>query len=173
MFTIKVPRLITHYKQLHECEQLLIDFYETIRTGLKQKLGCILFQFPPKFNYNVERLNLLIENLKTDFKNVVEFRHISWFDEEIYQKLAKNNITFSGQSYPSALPDETIQNSETIYYRFHGKPELYKSEYDLNIIKDFKNQIKDDISEVFVYFNNTWGVGALNNAKQLQEFVKG
>lgn len=172
LFTIKAPRLITHYRQLNECEQLINDFYVAIQTGLKEKLGCVLFQFPPKFDYNTERLNLLIENLRPDLKNVVEFRHISWFDEEIYKKLGKNNITFSGQSYPSALPDNVIQNTAPVYYRFHGKPVLYKSEYDINTITDFKNQIKDGVNEVFVYFNNTWGIGALHNAKQLQGLVK-
>ncbi|WP_406825933.1 DUF72 domain-containing protein [Pedobacter sp. KACC 23697] len=172
LFTIKAPRLITHNQQLRECKQLINDFYEAIQSGLREKLGCVLFQFPPKFDYSKERLNLLIENLNSDFKNVVEFRHISWFNEEIYKKLAKNNITFSGQSYPSALPDDAIRNTETIYYRFHGKPVLYKSEYDIKVINDFKNQIGDKEKEVFVYFNNTWGVGALHNAKQLQELVK-
>ncbi|RLJ80007.1 DUF72 domain-containing protein [Pedobacter alluvionis] len=172
LFTIKAPRLITHYKQLNECEQLINDFYEAIQTGLKEKLGCVLFQFPPKFDYSAERLNLLIENLRPAFNNVVEFRHTSWFDEGVYRKLNKNKITFSGQSYPSALPDNVIQNTATVYYRFHGKPVLYKSEYEINTITDFKNQIKDGVTEVFVYFNNTWGVGALRNAKQLQELVK-
>ncbi|WP_316827669.1 DUF72 domain-containing protein [Pedobacter miscanthi] len=172
LFTIKAPRLITHYKQFQECEQLISDFYEAIQLGLKEKLGCVLFQFPPKFDYSDERLKLLIDNLNPELKNVVEFRHISWFKEEIYKKLAKNNITFSGQSYPSALPDEVIQNTENVYYRFHGKPVLYKSEYDIKVIKDFKNQIKDTESDVFVYFNNTWGTGALHNAKQLQDLVK-
>jgi uncharacterized protein YecE (DUF72 family) len=172
LFTIKAPRLITHYKQLNESEQLINDFYKAVQTGLKEKLGCVLFQFPPKFDYSAERLNLLIENLRPDLKNAVEFRHISWFNEEIYKKFAKNNITFSGQSYPSALPDNVIQNTATVYYRFHGKPVLYKSEYDINTITDFKNQIKDGVNEVFAYFNNTWGVGALHNAKQLQDLVK-
>ena len=172
LFTIKAPRLITHYKQFNECEQLLNDFYETIQIGLKEKLGCVLFQFPPKFDNSAERLNLLIENLRPDFNNVVEFRHISWFDEEIYKNLAQHNIIFSGQSYPSALPDDAIQNTGTVYYRFHGKPILYKSEYDINTITHFKSQLKDDVNEVFVYFNNTWGVGALHNAKHLQDFVK-
>lgn len=172
LFTIKAPRLITHYKQLNDCGQLINDFYEAIQSGLKEKLGCILFQFPPKFNYSEERLKLLIDHLNPELKNVVEFRHLSWFDDEIYKKLAKNNIIFSGQSYPSALPDEVIQNTETVYYRFHGKPVLYKSEYDIKIIKDFKNQVEDATKEVFVYFNNTWGTAALHNAKQLQELVK-
>lgn len=172
LFTIKAPRLISHYKQLNDCEQLISDFYEATQLGLKEKLGCILFQFPPKFDYNEQRLKLLIDLLNPGLKNVVEFRHLSWFEDEVYKKLAKNNIIFSGQSYPSALPDDVIQNTATVYYRFHGKPVLYKSEYDIGVIKAFKNQIQDNLNEVFVYFNNTWGTGALQNAQQLQGLTK-
>ncbi|MFD2581125.1 DUF72 domain-containing protein [Pedobacter vanadiisoli] len=172
LFTIKAPRLISHYKQLNDCKQLISDFYEAIQLGLKEKLGCVLFQFPPKFDYNEQRLKLLINQLNPGLKNTVEFRHLSWFNEEIHKELAKNKITFSGESYPSELPDTVIQNTGTVYYRFHGKPVLYKSEYDISVLKDFKNQIKDNASEVFVYFNNTWGVAALHNAKQLQGLTK-
>ncbi|MBO9673836.1 MAG: DUF72 domain-containing protein [Sphingobacteriaceae bacterium] len=172
LFTIKAPRLISHYKQLNDCEQLISDFYEAIQLGLKEKLGCALFQFPPKFDYNEQRLKLLIDLLNPELKNVVEFRHLSWFEEEVYKKLAKNKIIFSGQSYPSALPDDIIQNTATVYYRFHGKPVLYKSEYDISVIKDFKNQVGDKADEVFVYFNNTWGTAALQNAQQLKDLTK-
>jgi len=171
LFTIKVSRLITHYKQLLACKQLLDDFYKAINEGLKEKLGCVLFQFSPKFDYTEERLNLLLQNLNPSFNNVVEFRHISWWDTEIFNRLEKNDIVFSGQSYPSALPDNVIQNTETVYYRFHGKPILYKSEYELKIIQDFADQISKSTKQIFVYFNNTWGLGALHNSRQLQELI--
>jgi len=171
VFTIKAPRLITHYKQLKECEELLADFYDRISLGMKDKLGCVLFQFPPKFDYNEERLALLLKNLNPKFQNVVEFRHISWFSDEIYHKLGNANIIFSGQSYPSALPDQIIKNTSSIYYRFHGKPVLYKSEYDPMVIQDLVQQIPGDTEEAFIYFNNTWGVGALNNSRYLKEII--
>ncbi|RDC56569.1 DUF72 domain-containing protein [Pedobacter chinensis] len=171
VFTIKAPRLITHYKQLKECEELLADFYDRISTGIKDKLGCVLFQFPPKFEYNDERLDLLLKNLNPKFQNVVEFRHISWFSDEIYEKLGTKNIIFSGQSYPAALPDQVIKNTSTIYYRFHGKPVLYKSEYDPIVIQDFVEEIPTGTEEAFIYFNNTWGVGALNNSRYLKEMI--
>jgi len=172
VFTIKAPRLITHYKQLNDSKLLINDFYEAVQSGLNEKIGCILFQFPPKFEYTAERLARLTENLNPDFKNVVEFRHVSWFNDEIYQKFAGSGIIFSGQSYPSSLPDEAIQNTETVYYRFHGKPILYKSEYDKELIEAFPEQISTVVKEIFVYFNNTWGTAALHNAKQLQLVTK-
>jgi uncharacterized protein YecE (DUF72 family) len=172
LFTIKAPRLITHYKQLNDCKALLNDFYLAIRHGLKEKLGYVLFQFPPKFSFTEERLAKLIELLSdSDFSNVVEFRHISWWDDSVYNELAKNNIIFCGQSYPSALPEEVIKNNDTVYYRFHGKPVLYKSEYPIEVMESLLEQIPDGAKQAYIYFNNTWGTGALTNAKQLQDFI--
>jgi uncharacterized protein YecE (DUF72 family) len=172
VFTIKAPRLITHYKQLKECKELLIDFYLAVVNGLTDKLACVLFQFPPKFDYTAERLQLLIDLLDPTLKNVVEFRHTSWWDEEIYAKLAEHNIIFCGQSYPSALSDKVVKNNSTVYYRFHGKPVLYKSAYAEEVMKDLVKQVPKETEEAFIYFNNTWGTGALTNARQLQELVK-
>ncbi|MFA6276127.1 MAG: DUF72 domain-containing protein [Pedobacter sp.] len=172
VFTIKAPRLITHYKQLKECTALLADFYLAVVNGLTDKLACVLFQFPPKFDYTAERLQLLIDLLDPTLKNVVEFRHTSWWDEEIYSKLAEHNIIFCGQSYPSALSDKVVKNNARVYYRFHGKPVLYKSAYAEEVMKDLVAQVPRGTEEAFIYFNNTWGTGALTNARQLQELTK-
>ncbi len=171
LFTIKAPRLITHYKQLNDCKEVLTDFYLAISEGLKEKLACVLFQFPPTFNFTEKRLKLLLQLLDPNFVNVVEFRHESWWNDEIYSKLSSRRIVFCGQSYPSKLPDEVIKNNALVYYRFHGKPVLYKSEYMIETIQNFILQLPANTERIFVYFNNTWGTGALTNAKQLQKFV--
>lgn len=172
-FAIKAPRLITHYKQLKECKSLLNDFYLAISEGLKEKLGAVLFQFPPKFDFSEQRLELLLELLDPAFANVVEFRHRSWWQTAVFEQLAIKNIIFSGQSYPSDLPDQVIQNNPIVYYRFHGKPVLYKSTYPIADIKKLAEQVVPTAERAFIYFNNTWGTGALNNAKQLQELTTG
>lgn len=171
LFTLKAPRLITHYKQLVNCKALLDDFYTLAQQGLKEKLACILFQFPPKYDYQEHRLTLLTDLLDPTFSNVVEFRHSSWWDERIIAALAKAHLIFSGQSYPATLPDLVVQNQSTIYYRFHGRPVLYKSTYPIETIQDIRNQIDDKAEQAFIYFNNTWGTGALHNAQQLQKLV--
>lgn len=173
LFTIKAPRLITHYQQLKNCNTLLSDFYLAIGNGLMEKLACVLFQFPPRFDFTEERLDLLVNLLDPAFNNVVEFRHPSWWNERVYSKLAAYRIIFSGQSFPSALPDDLIVNNSIVYYRFHGKPVLYKSAYDVTTIVNFATQIPSDAQTVFVYFNNTWGTGALTNAKQLLAMGRG
>jgi len=173
LFTIKAPRLITHYKQLKDCKSLLNDFHVAVSDGLQEKLGAVLFQFPPRFDFNEQRLALLLELLDPALTNVVEFRHISWWQEKVYEQLAAKNIIFSGQSYPSNLPDQVIENNPIMYYRFHGKPILYKSIYPLADIKRLVEQVSPKTERVFVYFNNTWGTAALINARQLQELTTG
>lgn len=172
LFTIKAPRLITHYKQLHDCKSLLNDFYLAITEGLKEKLACVLFQFPPKFDFTEARLIKLLDLLDPALHNVVEFRHASWWQLAIYEQLATKQIIFSGQSYPGPLPEQLIQNNAIVYYRFHGKPILYKSVYEINSIENMVQQVPASTKQAFIYFNNTWGTGALTNAQQLQDLIK-
>lgn len=172
IFTMKAPRLITHYKQLKDCKSDTADFYHLLNNGLKEKLACVLFQFPPSFNYTKEKLELLLQTLDPNFKNVVEFRHASWWNEDVFIQLKAHHIIFASQSYPKGLPEEVVVTNPSIYYRFHGKPVLYKSTYEFSAIKHFFEQIPETADEVFVYFNNTWGFGAIENAKQLQALVR-
>ncbi len=51
-FSVKAPKAITHFKQFHDSAQMISDFYETINNGLKEKLGSVLFQMPPRFSYD-------------------------------------------------------------------------------------------------------------------------
>jgi uncharacterized protein YecE (DUF72 family) len=66
-FSVKVPRLITHYKQLNDCRNLLDDFYNAVEEGLKEKLGTVLLQFPAKIAYSENFLQRIIQNLNISF----------------------------------------------------------------------------------------------------------
>ena len=167
-FSVKAPRLITHYKKMNDCEQLLSDFYGTVEMGLKEKTGCVLFQFPPRFSYTEEKLDRIINSLDPAFPNVVEFRHMSWWNEEVYKKLGKNKISFSGMSHP-LLPDKIIENTSLFYYRMHGVPALYQSPYSTTDLKKLVKTIKSStkIKNAFVYFNNDIDGSAIKNAKEM------
>lgn len=170
-FSVKAPKLITHLKRFNIEKQVVQDFYSLIRNGLKQKLGCVLFQMPPSFYFSEERLDLIIEKLDPAFKNVVEFRHKSWWDKKVYSTLQEANVIFCGQSYPGDIPEEVIQNNPVVYYRFHGKPVLYKSLYEGTVLNNVVSQLTKSKKEVFIYFNNTWGESALINSKQMQKIT--
>lgn len=173
IFAIKAPRIITHFKLFHETDEVIGEFYSVIEEGLKEKLGCVLFQLPPRAVYTAERLDRIISSLNPAFKNVLEFRHLSWWTPEVYEKLSKHEITFCGMSHPQ-LPVNIIQNNPLLYYRFHGVPELYKSEYDINLLQGFVDKIQSQarVKQAFIYFNNDTGGSAITNAKQMQEIIK-
>ncbi|UPL49626.1 DUF72 domain-containing protein [Hymenobacter sublimis] len=174
-FAVKAPRQVTHYKKFGpEAEPILAEFYATIREGLGQKLGPVLFQLPPKAAYTEEYLTRIIEQLDPEFHNVIEFRHPSWWDGEVFRRLARHGISFVGQSHPLPLPDEVIINTPRVYYRFHGVPDLYKSAYSPEFLTRVAHEIAaaPEAQEVYLYFNNgIGGVGALN-AQQMQQLFK-
>lgn len=171
-FSVKAPRAITHYKQFIETKQLVNDFYGTVHEGLKDKLGCVLFQMPPRMAYKEEKLEQIIDNLDPVFNNVLEFRHESWWNAEVYHKLSKHNITFCGMSHPQ-LPGDVIQNSKILYFRFHGVPHLYSSPYDMATLTRIANEIEENTKtkEAYIYFNNDIGGSAIRNAKEMEEYV--
>jgi len=171
-FSVKAPRLITHYKQLNDCHDLLDDFYNTVQAGLKEKLGTILLQFPAKIIYSEEFLQRIIQNLDVSFNNVVEFRNAEWWNQHVLTTLSAYNISFSGISI-KGLPDEIISNTAVIYYRFHGIPKLYYSQYPAQEIRNFSNELKEKAGSktAYIFFNNTATLAAINNAHELQHFL--
>lgn len=167
-FSVKAPQAITHYKLFLNSTDLITEFYDVVNSGLEEKLGPILFQLPPRFSYSEEHLERIISNLNPSFKNVVELRHNTWWRNDVYEAFAKHNITFVGQSHP-VLPDDIIQNTPTVYYRFHGVPDLYKSSYSETFLKNVAHTIKDHkhSKEAWLYFNNDIDMAAIENAKTL------
>ncbi|GEO07572.1 DUF72 domain-containing protein [Segetibacter aerophilus] len=172
-FSIKAPRAITHYRKFVKAEKYLEDFYGTVREGLKEKVGCVLFQMPEVISYKQQKLEQIIQNLDPTFTNVLEFRNATWWNQEVYNTLANHNITFCGMSHPS-LPDEVVQNTSTLYHRFHGVPHLYKSKYALSTLKKISDEIENNsaIKEAFIYFNNDIDGSALTNAFQMESYIE-
>ncbi|WEK38143.1 MAG: DUF72 domain-containing protein [Candidatus Pseudobacter hemicellulosilyticus] len=173
-FAVKAPRLITHYRQFTDVRPLLEDFYGVLQEGLKEKLGPVLFQFPPKLAYSDSKLDEVCQQLDPAFLNVVEFRDETWWRAEVYDKLALHNIMFCGMSHPK-LPDEAIVNLPAAYYRFHGTPILYKSEYTEAFIDQVVHSIRDTgtVQEGWLLFNNTARGAAIRNALYAQQQLIG
>ncbi len=167
-FSVKAPRAITHYKKFNDTTDVITDFYDTINNGLQEKLGPVLFQLPPSYSYDTEKLEHIISSLNPTFKNVVEFRHVSWWRNDVYKELAKHDIAFCGMSHPS-LPDDVIENTNTVYYRFHGAPDLYRSRYSIAFLKQVANAIKNcaGTTEAWCYFNNDYDAIGVINAKEM------
>jgi uncharacterized protein YecE (DUF72 family) len=171
-FSVKAPRSITHYKQFNDTDKLITDFYSVVKEGLKEKLGCVLFQLPPRAAYKEERLEKIINSLDPAFHNVLEFRHPTWWNAGVYHELARHKISFCGMSHPT-LPPEIIQNTKILYYRLHGVTELYKSPYTIEELKKITDEIEKTgkVKQAYIYFNNDIGGNAIKNAKEMQEII--
>ncbi|MBO2011880.1 DUF72 domain-containing protein [Hymenobacter negativus] len=167
-FAVKAPKLITHYKQFHNVQQLLGDFYDTTGCGLQEKLGPILFQLPPRMVYEPERLTRILDSLDPSFQNVLEFRHPSWWRPEVYDQLAQRRVSFCAQSHPQ-LPDAVVATSPLLYYRFHGVPDLYRSPYEEGFLRRVMEQVRaqQPVEEAYLYFNNDIDASAIGNAQQM------
>jgi uncharacterized protein YecE (DUF72 family) len=167
-FSVKAPRAITHFKQFHHTADMLGDFYGTIGEGLQEKLGPVLFQLPPRLAYTEERLERILGQLDPGFSNVLEFRHESWWQPLVYERLAQRGVAFCGMSHPE-LPQQLVANTATVYYRFHGVPDLYRSAYGEASLKQFADQLKvnDSVKEAWCFFNNDVAVAAIPDARAL------
>ena len=171
-FSVKAPKAITHYKQFHDSARMITDFYETINNGLQEKLGPVLFQLPPRLAYDDERLERIINSLNPSFNNVVEFRHETWWREDVYKALAEHKITFCGMSHPT-LPDDVIINTSNVYYRFHGVPNLYRSPYSKEFLQRVVSSVKNNhqIKTGWFYFNNDFDATGVRNAEDMISLI--
>lgn len=169
IFSIKVPKTITHIKRLENCKEEIEQFYNIAREGLKDKLGCVLFQLPPSFSYIHERLEMLIAACNTEFTNIVEFRNESWWQQDVMEILGNNNITFCSVNYPK-LPTAVVKTTQTGYVRIHGNPMLFYSEYTQEQIENlYKDLLSQNFKQAYIYFNNTASTAGIINALQAKK----
>lgn len=169
IFSIKVPKEITHIRKFNDCKNLIQDFYDICKTGLKEKLGCVLFQFPPGYHFTLENLQKIVANLDPEFKNVIEFRHESWWIPEVWNIFSENNITFCSVSHPQ-LPKTIFADFPLIFIRLHGTPKMFYSSYSNEELIFIKDKIMNKTA--FVYFNNTASEAGILNALEFQNEYK-
>ena len=170
-FTLKANRQITHYKKLQDVKGDLRYFY-LLADSLRERLGCILFQLPPSLTKNMNLLQDFLTHLSPNHKNVIEFRHESWFSEDVYSLLRSHQVIFCVVSSPQ-LPDHIVETAETSYFRFHGRIGWYKYNYTDEELKDWAEAIqKTKSKECFIYFNNDYHAYAVANCKKLGEYLR-
>lgn len=173
VFSVKASRYITHQKKLHDCKESLDLFFKQV-SHLRNKLGPILFQLPPMFKKNLERLELFIKDLEDSHAYVFEFRNPTWFDDQVYELLKRNNIAFCISDIGGVLNPVEV-TADFAYIRLHGPQNSYSGSYttkELNSwekrILDFQNQ---DI-KVFCYFDNDEKGYAVKDAKRLIHLIE-
>jgi uncharacterized protein YecE (DUF72 family) len=166
VYTIKANELITHVKRFARTKDLVQDFYH-IGCVLGPHMGCFLFQLPPSFRYDARALDRIVSQMDPRWKNVVEFRHKSWWNERVFEKFRDANIIFCSCSGPR-LPDELVRTADDVYIRFHGTTRWYRHDYTREELQVWTNRIRESgVKRVWAYFNNDREGYAIKNAKEL------
>ena len=173
IFSVKANRYITHMKKLKDPEESLSRFLDRVDT-LGSKLGPILFQLPPNWNCNLNRLRAFLEALPKRYRSVFEFRDPRWFVPEVYELLSQHQAAlciFDLQQ--SVSPKELTANF--VYIRLHGpSTKRYEGQYDIQTLAGWAGAFSTwarQGREIFCYFDNDQQGFAPQDANKLEEML--
>ena len=170
IYTVKVCELITHIKRFADTDTIIMDF-GYIADMLGPQMACFLFQLPPSVHYSPEMLRSIVTQLDPRRRNVVEFRHKSWWNEEVYRAFEVAGAIFCSCSGPR-LPDELIRTCDDVYVRFHGVTQWYRHDYSDAELVVWADRIKGcGAKTVWIYFNNDRDGHSIKNARRLSELI--
>ncbi len=170
VYTVKVCELITHVKKFKNTKTLVRDF-GLIADILGDRMGCFLFQLPPSYRYTKARLNSILDQLDPTRRNVVEFRHKSWWNETVYAAFRKSRTIFCSCSAPT-LPDELVRTSDEVYLRLHGPVRWYRHNYSKSELERWAEKIRvSGAKHAWIYFNNDYEAVAPRNAATMRRLL--
>lgn len=171
VYTVKVCELITHIRRFAGTRTLVRDF-GLIADLLGPRMGCFLFQLPPSFHYTSARLKRILGQLDHRRRNVVEFRHRSWWNATVYDAFRQTGTIFCSCSGPR-LPNELIRTADDVYIRFHGVKRWYRHDYTRERLAVWAGRIAESGAKtIWAYFNNDRDGYALKNARALSRLLR-
>jgi uncharacterized protein YecE (DUF72 family) len=168
-YAIKVNRFITHNKKLLDCARPADEFIALARL-LGEHLGPLLYQLPPSLRRDDDRLARFIERLPPDLEHVVEFRHPSWYADEVLALLDRHGIGFVTYDL-AGLTSPRWASGRTAYVRFHGTGGKYWGRYSEEQMAEWARWLLDQAAaarSVYAYFNNDIHGHALDDARTLK-----
>lgn len=171
LFSVKASRLITHMKKLKEAGPALEGLLAAAGE-LKEKFGPLLFQLPPRWHCNPERLGEFLGILPKGLRAAFEFRDPSWHCEEIYALLKRHGAGFcifdlAGSESPKVI------TSDFAYVRLHGPGSAYCGSYAEKALAGWADWLRKrtDLRAAYVYFDNDQSAYAAANALELKAML--
>jgi uncharacterized protein YecE (DUF72 family) len=172
IFAVKASRFITHMKKLNLDKQGIKKFFTSVKT-LNEKLGVILFQLPPGWKVNAERLKNFIAILPVKYRYSFEFRDHSWYNDQVYSILKSHNCAFCIYELERHLSPLEV-TADFVYVRLHGPGNKYQGSYTPDSLNEWAKRCTNwqkQGKDVFVYFDNDQEGFAAFNALKLQELT--
>lgn len=174
IFSVKASRYLTHMKKLIPDPEATDKFLRHAGK-LEEKLGPILFQLPPGWNINVERLQSFVSILPKAYLYTFEFRNETWHNEEVYEILKKYNnafCIFELDRYTSPIKI----TADFVYVRLHGPNGKYQGSYTDTVLQQWKKRClnwQKSNKDVYIYFDNDEKGYAAFNARTLSQMING
>jgi uncharacterized protein YecE (DUF72 family) len=156
VFAWKASKFITHWKRLSENSINSLELLEDRLSLLGSKVGPILFQLPPNFKADPDRLGNFFKILPNSRRYSFEFRHPSWYAPRILKILMEHNISLCLSDHHNA-PAPWKRTADFIYIRGHGPGGRYKGHYPEKTLAEWAERIRSWTkrgNDVYVYFDN-------------------
>jgi uncharacterized protein YecE (DUF72 family) len=176
VFAVKVSRYLTHVRRLQEAArhlELLLERIEPLeRSG---KLGPLLWQLPPTFRRDDRRLAATLAELPRRLRHAFEFRHESWFSEEVFELLRAHGVGLVIADRPEILSFQTRDlTAGFVYLRFHSGARGRRGNYSRTELEEWAVAIRSwgGTRDVYAYFNNDWEGFAPANAVTLDSLIR-
>jgi uncharacterized protein YecE (DUF72 family) len=174
IFAWKASKFITHWKRLSNRSVNSLALIEERLDILADKAGPVLFQLPPRFEANAERLSSFLRLLAPGRRYAFEFRHTSWYSKEIFAILRKADCSLCISDHHHA-PAPWIATASFVYVRGHGPGGKYHSHYSDKELHDWAKRISGWAKrgrDVYVYFDNDQKSAAPADALRLGTMLK-
>jgi uncharacterized protein YecE (DUF72 family) len=171
LYAVKASRYLTHMRKLKDPSDALRRFLDGARR-LGSTLGPILYQLPPNWKKNLERLRAFAQLLPRDLDHVMEFRNRDWLADDTYELMAEHNLCLCVHDMLPRHPRRVT--GPAVYVRFHGTGEKYGGKYRPSRLSGWAKWIRDVAHErkAFVYFNNDAHAYAVDDAQALQQIIE-
>jgi uncharacterized protein YecE (DUF72 family) len=165
-FAVKASRYLTHVKRLREVREGVALLGERIEPLVEAgKLGPVLWQLPPGFERDDERLASALRELPPG-RHAFEFRDASWFDDDVYALLREHGVALVQADRAGSPPVSRADIADWAYYRFHhGRGR--DGRYTRAELREWAQRIRSEPGDVYAYFNNDWQGFAIANARAL------
>jgi uncharacterized protein YecE (DUF72 family) len=171
----KASKFITHWKRLSEKSDNSIALMETRLKAAAPKIGAVLFQLPPQFEKNRERLASFLTMLPRCYTYAFEFRHKSWYADDILALLHDHDVSLCLSDHHDA-PSPWEVTARHVYVRGHGPTGRYKDQYPDKTLRSWARDIRKwrrQRRTVFVYFDNDQKSAAPKDARRLMKLLDG
>jgi uncharacterized protein YecE (DUF72 family) len=172
VFAVKGSRFLTHNKKLKEPEQALHNLLPRADL-LGEKLGPVLFQLPPKWKLNLERLEIFLQALPKVHRYTFEFREPTWHTQAVYDTLQRHNAAYCIHEL-AGFHTPILVTADFAYVRLHGPGGKYQGSYTDAKLQEWADRIAEwsrKLKAVYVYFDNDDSGYAPRNALELKKRV--